>query len=97
MQVGTVIENNKWKIKVYAPPKEYGPAHVHVIAKGEHAEVKISLDSLEMIGSTEFSKRAVKEIITYIHENYEFLWKCWEALHGKNKKTESKKSTKKSK
>ena len=86
----------KWKIKVFAPPKEHGPAHVHVIAKGEKAEVKISLVTLEVIGSTQFSVRAVKGIIKYIHENYEYLWKCWEALHGKNEKTKSKASFKKS-
>ncbi len=96
MKVGTVIENSKWKIKVYAPPKEHGPAHVHVIAKGEKAEVKISLETLHVIGSTKFSKHTLKGIIKYIHENYEILWKYWEALHGKDEKTKSKASTKKS-
>ena len=70
VKVGTVIENEKWKIN-------------------------ISLVTLEVIGSTQFSIRAVKGIIEYIHENYEYLWKCWEALHGKNEKTKSKKSFKK--
>jgi hypothetical protein len=97
LKVGTVIVNEKWKIKVFAPPKEHGPAHVHVIAKGEKAEVKISLVTLEMIGSTQFSKKAVSGIIKYIHENYEYLWKCWEALHGKDEKTKSKKNSKKGK
>ena len=96
VKVGTVIENEKWKIKVFAPPKEHGRAHVHVIAKGEKAEVKISLVTLEVIGSTQFSIRTVKGIIKYIHENFEYLWKCWEALHGKNEKTKSKASFKKS-
>ncbi len=95
-KVGTVIENEKWKIKVFAPPKEHGPAHVHVLAKGLNAEVKISLEALEVIGSTKFNKRTVKDIIKYIHENYEFLWNCWEALHGKDEKTKFKTSSKKS-
>jgi Domain of unknown function (DUF4160) len=69
---------------------------VHVLAKGEKVEVKISLVTLEVIGSTQFSRRAVKDIIKYIYENYEYLWKCWEVLHGKNEKTESKASFKKS-
>lgn len=94
-KAGTVIENEKWKIKVYAPPKEHGPPHVHVIAKGEQAEVKISLMTLEVIGRTQFSKRVVKGIIKYIHENYEYLWNCWETLHGKNEKTESQTSSEK--
>ncbi len=86
MKVGTVIENSKWKVKVFAPPKEHAPAHVHVIAKGEKAEVKISLITLEVIGTTKFDKRTVKGIITFIHQNYEYLWKCWEALHDSEKK-----------
>ena len=97
MKVGTVIENGKWKIKVFAPPKEHGPPHVHVLAKGEKVEVRISLETLQVIGSTRFSKTTVKGIIKYIHENYEYLWKCWEALHGKeNEKTKSKTRSKKS-
>ena len=96
MKIGTVIENEKWKIKIFAPPKEHGPAHVHVIAKGERAEVKISLDSLEVIGPTQFSKHTVKGIIKYIYENYEILWEYWEAIHGKKKKTKLKSRTKKS-
>jgi hypothetical protein len=87
MKSGTVIENEKWKVKVYAPPKEHGHPHVHVIAKGERAEVKISLDSLEVLGRTRFSMRSVKEIIKYIHKNYDYLWFCWEELHGKKEKT----------
>ena len=35
------------------------------------------------------------KILIYIHENYEILWKHWEALHGKDEKTKSKGSTKK--
>ena len=96
VKVGTVIKNEKWIIKVFAPPKEHGRAHVHVIAKREKAEVKISIVTLEVIGSTQFSIRTVKGIIKYIHENFEYLWKCWEALHGKNQKTKSKASLKKS-
>jgi len=74
VKVGTVIENEKWKIKVFAPPKEHGPAHVHIVAKGERAQVKISFMTLEVIGTTQFSKKAVKKIIRYVHENYEYLW-----------------------
>ncbi|MBA2405464.1 MAG: DUF4160 domain-containing protein [Bdellovibrionales bacterium] len=95
-KVGTVIENEKWKIKVFAPPKEHGLAHVHVLAKGYNAEVKISLLTLEVIGSTKFHKRTAKGIIKYIYENYEFLWNCWEAIHGKDEKTKFKTSSKKS-
>jgi hypothetical protein len=89
MKVGTIIENEKWKVKIYAPPKEHGPAHVHVIAKGEKAEVKISLVNLEIIGSTKFSRKTVRGIIKYIHKNYDYLMNEWEKIHENKKKTES--------
>lgn len=89
MKVGTIIENEKWKIKIYAPPKEHGPAHVHVVAKGERAEVKISLINLEVIGKTKFSKKTVKGIIKYIYKNYDELIDAWEKLHESKKKTRS--------
>jgi hypothetical protein len=94
MKVGTILENSRWKIKIFAPPKEHGPPHVHVIAKGENAEVKILLENLEVIGSTRFSKKTVTGIVRFIYENYEHISNCWEALHGK-KETKPKKSTKK--
>lgn len=89
MKVGTIIENEKWKIKVFAPPKEHGPAHVHVIAKGEKAEVKISLIDLEVIGKTKFSKQTVKGIIKYVYQNYDVLIDAWEKLHEDKKKAKS--------
>ena len=80
----SIIENEKWKIKVYAPPKEHG--HAHVIAKGEKAEVKISLIGLAVIGKTKFSKQTVKGIIKYVHQNYDILMDAWEKLHENKKK-----------
>ena len=86
MKAGTIIENSKWKIKVYSPPREHGSPHVHVISKGDKAELKVFLETLEVSGKTKFSKKAVKEIIKYIHKNYDVLMDNWEALHGKKKK-----------
>jgi len=83
---GTVLENIKWKIKVYSPPKEHGAPHVHVISKGDRASVKVYLETLEISGKTKFSKKSVKEILKYVHKNYDFLMDKWEALHGKKKK-----------
>ena len=87
MTSSTVLENNKWRIKVYAPPREHGAPHVHVISKGDNASVKIFLKTLEVSGKTKFSKKAVKEIIRYVHQHYDFLMNQWEALHGKAKET----------
>jgi len=82
---GTIVENNKWRIRIYSPPREHGSPHVHVVAKGVNAEVKIFLNTFEIEGRTGFSKRAVKEIIKYLHENYDVLIGYWENLHEKKK------------
>ena len=86
---GTVLENNLWKLKVYSPPREHGSPHVHVISKGDKAELKLYLETLEMAGKAKFSRKAVKEIVRYVHQNYDLLMNCWEDLHGKKKKTKS--------
>jgi len=90
MKAGTVLETDKWKIKIYAPPREHGSPHVHVLDKGSKAKVKIYLETLEVEGTTKFSKQAVKKIIQYLHKNYDFLMDTWEALHAKEKETKSK-------
>lgn len=43
------------------------------------------LETLEVAGRTQFSKRSVKRILRYIYENYDLLMDRWEALHGKKK------------
>lgn len=78
---GCMIENAQWKIKIYPPSREHGPPHVHVIAKGMNAEVKINLETLEVQGKTRFSKKAVKDIIRYLFDNQDYLMEAWEQLH----------------
>lgn len=93
MKLGTVLENDKWKVKVYSPPREHGPPHVHVISKGDNADVKIYLETLEVKGKTKFSKKSIKKIIKHLYKNYDYLMDRWETLHGKEKKTKFKKGT----
>lgn len=76
-----MLETNIWQIKVYAPPREHGPPHVHVIAKRSRVEVKISLVDLKVLGKTQMSRRTVKDVIIYIWQNHEYLMNCWEKLH----------------
>ena len=84
MKVGVVLETSQWLIKVYAPPREHAPPHVHVIEKGSKAEVKISLVDLSMMGRTRMSQRSVKKIMLYVWQNHSYLLECWEKLHGQN-------------
>lgn len=87
MKVGTVLETNQWKIMVYAPPREHGPPHVHVVSKSSGVEVKITLFDIRVIGTTSFDRATARAIIVYVYENHDFLVEAWEALHGKKEKT----------
>lgn len=81
---GKVIENDKWVVKIYAPPKEHKPAHVHVYTKTDRVEVKISLTKYEVLGPTKMDKRTVSKIIKWIDKNFDTLMEVWEKLHEKN-------------
>lgn len=86
VRVGTVFETEHWKFKIFSPPREHGPPHVHVRGIGMNAEVRINLLTFEVMGETNFSRKAVLGILECIHINHEYLLECWENLHGKNKK-----------
>ena len=78
-----MIETQKWRIKIFAPPREHPPAHVNVISKIDRAEVRISLVTFDQIGKTDKKKKDVKEIIKLVEKYYEELFEIWEALHVK--------------
>ncbi len=78
-----VLYAETWEVKIYAPPREHGPAHVHVIDRRGRAEVKISLIDLKVMGRTSFSFRTVDRIIDLVWANHDYLLECWEKLHGK--------------
>lgn len=84
MKVGVVLETDRWLVKVYAPPREHAPPHVHVIEKNARAEVRISLVDLSVLGRTRMNRRSVKRIVLYVWQNHSYLVECWELLHGKN-------------
>jgi hypothetical protein len=83
MKVGVVLETDQWLIKVYAPPREHAPPHVHVIEKGTGLEVKVSLLSITVMKRTRMNERSVKGILLYVWKNHSYLVECWERLHGK--------------
>lgn len=81
--VGVVLEDHEWRVKIYAPPREHGPPHVHAFKKGTKYEVKISLVDLRVMGHTKMSRRNIKTVVYLIWENYDYLKDCWESLHEK--------------
>lgn len=83
MKVGVVLENDRWLIKVYAPPREHAPPHVHVIEKGTGLEVKISLVNITVMKKTRMNERSVRGILIYIWKNHTYLLECWDKLHEK--------------
>lgn len=84
VRAGTVFETEIWRFKIFSPPSEHGPPHVHVRAKGMDAEVRINLVTFEVMGETNFSRKAVLGILECIYKNHDYFLECWEQMHGKN-------------
>jgi hypothetical protein len=70
----TIIRTGNLQIRVY--PKDHNPPHVHVI--GPDAEAKIRLHDLQCYYSKGFSKRALKQIKSYLKQNKKLLLEAWD-------------------
>jgi len=79
----TVIRSGGFSVRILLPPREHGPAHVHVV-KGS-AEVVISLG--EKDGSVKLVKvygmrTSVVRAIRLVERSKDDLLAIWEAIHG---------------
>ena len=78
----TILENEHWRVKIYFPPKEHPPAHVHVFWKGKKGvQMTVFLETLEVKASKEWSKKAIKKVLNFIYDNFDLLIERWEEIH----------------
>jgi hypothetical protein len=61
--------------------KDHPPAHVHVLGPG--AEMKVSIENLQIIKSTGFSKKDASKILSFLKDKKELLVQAWEEYHEK--------------
>lgn len=68
-------------IKFYIYPNDHGNPHVHIIGPG--AEAKVFIESLEVISSRGFSKKALGQILKQVKKFEDILLEAWEEYHDK--------------
>ena len=80
----SVLRVRGFVVKMYPPPREHGPAHVHV----RRAEGSISIQ-LDPSGGIPIAKKAkgiserdIEEALTIVWENQETLWRWWRRFHA---------------
>ena len=59
---------------------DHGTPHCHVVGHG--AQLKVSLASFEVLGTTRFSERDAKRLIEIVKCYQVELWNKWEEYHG---------------
>jgi hypothetical protein len=81
----TVVREDGFSIRIYAPPREHPPAHVHV-----HKAGKLVIIELGIVGSDSpavrdihgMSSSDVLRALRLVQRHIEMLMAVWEELHG---------------
>lgn len=60
--------------------RDHEPAHVHVV--GPDRQVKIAIETLDVIENNGFSNKDLKLILKYLSSRKEQLIEKWEEIHG---------------
>ena len=81
----TVLRQGRWIVKIYAPPREHPPPHVHVLL-GHTGEVIILLGT-ENTAPTVWAVHRMRghdvvRAYRLVETHHAQLVTAWEALHG---------------
>jgi len=84
--VPTVLRAGSWVVRIYAPPREHPPPHVHVIHVGA-GQVIIDLGGVDTPPTIRAIHRMrsqeALEAYRLVERHQPQLLSAWEALHGK--------------
>ena len=65
-------------IRIVINTKDHGPPHVHVLAPG--ASAKIRIDNLEVMESQGFNERTLKKILIFMEQTKFILMEKWDEI-----------------
>lgn len=89
IHVPTVLRSRGFEIRIYLPPREHGPAHVHVM-KGE-TEVIIRLahgGRAQELRRSDMRPSDMAKAMSLVAAKTEFLLQMWKRLHDEATETE---------
>ncbi|MEX2016507.1 MAG: DUF4160 domain-containing protein [Candidatus Hydrogenedentales bacterium] len=83
----TIVREDGFSIRVYPPPREHPPPHVHVCKAG--TEVVIDLGSAGALPALReergMARSDVPRAIQLVWRHHELLTAAWENMHGKTR------------
>jgi len=81
----TIVEEDGCQIKVFLPPREHGPAHVHVSNAGGVAIINLP-DATQSLTVRSVSKKMrnadVIAAVRLVEVHVATCWKHWRKYHG---------------
>lgn len=81
----TVFERDGWQIKVFLPPREHGPPHVHVYKAGDVAVITLpgAEHPLTIRSISKYMKDAdVVLAVRLVEANIDACWAHWRKYHA---------------
>jgi hypothetical protein len=75
-----VLRQAGYVVLIYNPPREHGPAHVHVFRAGE--QVVIDLEPVKVSRVGRMPVRNIVAAVRLVEAHHEFLLTEWERIHG---------------
>ena len=81
----TVVREDGFSIRIYAPPREHPPPHVHVYKAGELVIIELGVmgEPPTVRGLAAMSPSEVFKALRLVEQRREILIAAWEELHGK--------------
>lgn len=76
----TVLTVDGFQFAILLPPREHGPAHVHVTRSGK--EVIITLTSVQVREIKGMRDSDARQAVRLVLENIELLRAHWRRIHG---------------
>lgn len=80
----TVLQLRGFAVRIYLPPREHGPAHVHVHRNGGSVVIVLPTATRELSIRRVFEMRDATVIAAcrVVEENADFLLHAWRRYHG---------------
>ncbi len=80
----TVLRANGFQIRVYPPPREHGPPHVHIVKGDGSVIIELATTDREPRIRSVVSMRDTDIIaaLRLVETHRDFLWVQWRTYHG---------------
>jgi Domain of unknown function (DUF4160) len=75
----TVLRQNGYSLMIYT--RDHEPMHVHVWYQGNEAIIRFETDII-LLEEQGFNRREIRQALTIVNKNREFLIEKWRDIYG---------------